>query len=126
MAWQFKERRSVYSQIVDRLRSDILSGKYPPGEQLPTVRQLALEAGVNPNTMQRALSELEDERMFETRGTLGRFVTSDIEILEKAREQEKLGIMNDIAKQAFDAGITAAELSEFMKDYESKRGKDDE
>lgn len=126
MAWQFKERRSVYSQIVDRLRSDILSGKYRPEEQLPTVRQLALEAGVNPNTMQRALSELEEEQMFETRGTLGRFVTSDIEILEKARKQVKLGIMTDIARQAFDAGITAAELSEFMNDYESKRGKDNE
>ncbi len=122
MAWQFKERRSVYSQIVDRLRSDILSGKYQPGEQLPTVRQLAIEAGVNPNTMQRALSELEDERMFETRGTLGRFVTSEKEVLDRAREHEKISIMTDIAKQACDAGISAAELFEFMKDFEDKKG----
>lgn len=79
MAWQFRGHSPVYRQIVRHIRADILSGCYQPDEQIPPVRQLAMEAGVNPNTMQRALSALEDEGLLVSRGTVGRFVTSDEE-----------------------------------------------
>lgn len=74
MAWQFRGHSPVYRQIVRHIRADILSGCYQPDEQIPPVRQLAMEAGVNPNTMQRALSALEDEGLLVSRGTVGRFV----------------------------------------------------
>ena len=124
MSWEFSGGRSLYLQISDHLRRDILSGKYQPEEQLPPVRMLAIEAGVNPNTMQRALNELESEKLFETRGTLGRFVTSDKTVLDKAREKVKQEIMLEIVKQAQSAGISSEELSEFYKRFEIERGKD--
>lgn len=74
MAWQFRGHSPVYRQIVRHIRADILNGRYQPDEQIPPVRQLAMEASVNPNTMQRALSALEDEGLLVSRGTVGRFV----------------------------------------------------
>ena len=85
MTWQFRGHSPVYRQIVRHIRADILNGCYQPDEQIPPVRQLAMEAGVNPNTMQRALSALEDEGLRVSRGTVGRFVTSDEAALERAR-----------------------------------------
>lgn len=69
MTWQFRGHSPVYRQIVRHIRADILNGCYQPDEQIPPVRQLAMEAGVNPNTMQRALSALEDEGLLVSRGT---------------------------------------------------------
>ena len=79
MAWSFTSRAPVYMQIVSRIRADILGGVYQPDQQIPAVRQLALTAGVNPNTMQRAFAVLEAEQLFITRGTIGRFMAYLIE-----------------------------------------------
>ena len=78
MAWSFSEGKAVYLQIAERITTLILSGKYLPTEQLPSVRQLALEAAVNPNTVQHAFCELEDEGIIVSKGTQGRFVTEDV------------------------------------------------
>ena len=86
MAWTFTSGLPVYLQIVSRIRANILNGTYRSDQQMPTVRQLAMEAGVNPNTMQRAFAVLEAEHLFVTRGTVGRFITTDEDILHKARE----------------------------------------
>ena len=61
MAWKFTGDRAVYLQIAERVKKAVLSGVYPPGEQIPSVRQLALEAAVNPNTVQHAFTELENQ-----------------------------------------------------------------
>ena len=58
MAWQFDGNRPIYAQLVEHIQYDIVSGVYPPGEKLPSVRELATLAAVNPNTMQKALAEL--------------------------------------------------------------------
>lgn len=87
MAWKFTPDRAVYIQIADRVRKSILSGEYRAGEQLPTVRQLALDAAVNPNTVQRAYTELEDEGIIVGQGTLGRFVTEDMKVIQQVREK---------------------------------------
>ena len=84
MAWQFNRSEAVFLQIARRLRNDILSKKFPTDKQFPTVRMLASEAAVNPNTMQKALSQLESEGLLYTRGTIGRFVTKDEETLQAA------------------------------------------
>lgn len=87
MAWFFTQDKAVYLQIAERITILILSGKYAPSEQIPSVRQLALEAAVNPNTVQHAFSELENQNIIVSKGTLGRFVTDDVEVIEKCRKR---------------------------------------
>lgn len=115
MPWQFHERSPVFIQIADRIRAEILSGRYPPEAQIPPVRQLAFEASVNPNTMQRALTELENEGLICTRGTVGRFVTSDRAALEQARRAAHESVMRSLVENALSVGITREELIRFIQ-----------
>ena len=87
MPWELDSDRPIYAQIVDRLKHEIVSGFYPPGSRLPSVRDLAAQAQVNPNTMQRALAEMEREGLMFTNRTSGRYVTEDREMIGKVREQ---------------------------------------
>ena len=77
MGEQFDASRPIYAQLVERLKARILAGTYPPGGHLDSVRDLAAAAGVNPNTMQRALAQLETEGLVHTERTAGRYVTED-------------------------------------------------
>lgn len=85
MDWKFKPGLPIYTQIVEQMKLSIAKGVYQPGEKLPAVRELAMEAAVNPNTMQRALTEMEREGLFYTERTNGRFVTKEEETLDKMR-----------------------------------------
>ena len=87
MKWDFKSGVPIYQQIIRVLRTQIASGRYPPGSRVPAVRDLALEAGVNPNTMQRALAELERDGLLETVRTTGKFVTQDEELISRIRSE---------------------------------------
>lgn len=87
MAWSFSSGSPVYLQIAQRLMLSVLSGEYPPEAQIPTVRQLALEAAVNPNTIQHAFAELESNGIIVPKGTIGRFVTDDTQVIETCRRQ---------------------------------------
>ena len=75
MSWNLDSSRPIYAQIIEKVSLDIVSGKYQPGDKLPSVRDLAAQAGVNPNTMQKALSELERENLVHSARTSGRFIT---------------------------------------------------
>ena len=86
MDWRFRSDLPIYSQLVDKIKLGIVSGEMPPGSRLPAVRELAMDAGVNPNTMQRALQELEREGMVYAQRTSGRFVTIDTGVIERTRE----------------------------------------
>ena len=87
MEWNFRSDLPIYSQLVDLFRQRIASGALPPGERLASVRDLATEAGVNPNTMQRALQELErQEGLLYTQRTSGRFVTEDVQIIDASKK----------------------------------------
>ena len=119
MAWNFNSREPVFLQIANRIRCDILNGKYGPDEQIPAVRQLAFEASVNPNTMQKSLTYLEDEGLLYSKGTIGRFVTSDSEILKKAREKMKKNCMDDLLARAKEAGIGKEELINYIKEADN-------
>ena len=81
--------RPIYAQIIERVQLDIITGRYKPGEKLPSVRELASEVAVNPNTMQKALSELEQSGLLYTQRTSGRFITEDTELIHR--------IKNDLA-----------------------------
>lgn len=85
MNWQFDSEAPIYTQLVEHIKQSIVSGAFPSGERLPSVRDLAMEAGVNPNTMQRALSELERDGLVFSQRTAGRFVTEDRNMIEEAK-----------------------------------------
>ncbi len=117
MAWTFTSGSPVYLQIVSRIRADILNGTYRSDQQMPTVRQLAMEAGVNPNTMQRAFAVLEAEHLFVTRGTVGRFITTDEEVLRKAREVMRRETVERLIAEARSVGMEPDELIERIQAY---------
>ena len=92
MPWELKSDRPIYLQLVEQMGRLVVSGIYKPGDKLPSVRDLATEASVNPNTMQKALAELERMGLVYTNRTSGRFITEDEEMikemkLELAKEQ---------------------------------------
>ena len=87
MSCNLDSSRPIYLQIVERVSLDIVAGKYLPGDKLPSVRDLAAEAGVNPNTMQKALSELERNGLVHSLRTSGRFITEDKDMIEQMREE---------------------------------------
>ena len=87
MAWSFSPDRPLYLQLLEQMKMSIVSGKYQPGDKLPAIRELALEAAVNPNTAQKAMAELEREELIYSLRTSGKFVTSEIALIEKAKSE---------------------------------------
>ncbi len=117
MPWEFDNRLPIYVQLVDRLEQAIVSGAFAPGEKVDSVRELASQAGVNPNTMQRALAELEQEGLIYAQRTAGRFVTDDKELIVRMRNR----IANDQIKRLFETllelGYSQEELKRLVQDY---------
>lgn len=105
MAWKLDNDRPIYAQIVEKIKLRIISGFYQPGSKLPSVRDLTLEAGVNPNTMQKAFAELENSGLLITMRTSGRMVTEDEERISMVREtiaQEKIdAFLQDMRELGF-------------------------
>ncbi len=85
MPWDFKPDRPIYTQLIEQIELMIFSDIYPPGSRLPPVRDMAQEASVNPNTMQRALAKLEEDGLIVTHRTSGRSVTEDESMIERPR-----------------------------------------
>ena len=105
MDYIFDNERPIYVQLVEKIRLEIISGRLKSGERLPSVRELALTARVNPNTMQKALAELEDEGLVYTERTNGKFVTENVELIEK--------IKNELAKEKVNFAEIKASIKEF-------------
>jgi len=114
--FNFDNDRTIYIQLVDSLKKYIISGKIKPGDRLPSVRDLALMIKVNPNTIQRALSELKDASLIYTERTNGKFVTCDKEIIAKYK--------NDLIKKETDfylscmneLGLSKKEVIKYLKE----------
>ncbi len=87
MPWNLDNNRPIYIQIMERIQLDIISGVYKPGDRLPSVRELALQAAVNPNTMQKALSELERSGIVYSKRTSGRLITEDESMLKHLKTE---------------------------------------
>lgn len=87
MTWEFKGDRPIYIQLMEQIQTRIVSGQYPAGSKLPAVRDLAAEASVNPNTMQKALAELERDGLVHTQRTAGRFITEDETMIKQLQEK---------------------------------------
>jgi len=112
----FNNERPIYIQLVEKLRIEILSGKLKCGERLPSVRELALTTKVNPNTMQKALAELEDEGLVYTERTNGKFVTENKALIEKTRKKLAEEKIKDYLKDMNSIGITYEEVIKYLQE----------
>ena len=112
MSWELDNRGSIYGQLIRMIRQRILTGYYPPGSRIQSVRELAEEAGVNPNTMQRALSELEREGIVRSERTSGRFVTDDQSRLQSMREEMASEFVGAYVSTMRDFGFSEKEIQD--------------
>ena len=117
MAWEFHDNAPIYLQIVNGLQRGIASGAYAPGTRLPSVRDLALEAGVNPNTMQRALAELERRGLVNAQRTAGRFVTEDAAALAELRKEMSDAIVAEFCRKMQEMGVRSEEIHAAVQEW---------
>ena len=115
MEWNFKSGIPIYSQIVDEMTMRIASGIYEPGEKLSSVRDLAMDAGVNPNTMQRALAELERRGLVYSERTSGRFVTKEEAVLKSLHEELAKKYFQELAEKLRKIGMSGEEIHEAVR-----------
>ena len=117
MSWTFDNNKPIYLQIMEKIKLQIISHKLEPNQQLPTVRELASEAGVNPNTIQRALADLEREGFVYTKRTSGRFVTEDLDLILQSRKQLSEEQLQQFVTGMVEFGYEKEELPTVLKDY---------
>lgn len=117
MAWELKNDRPIYLQLMEQLKLKIISGSYPPGSKVPAVRELAAEASVNPNTMQKALSELERDGLLYANRTSGRFITEDITMIQNLKSDLVREQITLFLQQMEKLGFTKEEIREFLLKY---------
>ena len=120
MEWKLNDDRPIWLQLTEQMTRRIITGVYPPGSKLPPVRELAAEAGVNPNTMQRALAQLEAEGLVYTERTTGRFVTEDTALLEQLRDETARAMTAEYLEKMRGIGYGPAEAAKLMTGWETK------
>ena len=116
MEWRFTDDRPIWQQLTDQLTLSILKGEYPPGGRLPPVRELAAQAGVNPNTMQRALTQLESDGLAVANRTAGRVVTDDIAAIEAIRHRMAKEIVAKFYTAVGELGYSRQEAAALLKE----------
>ncbi|MBP8594815.1 MAG: GntR family transcriptional regulator [Ruminococcus sp.] len=124
--WSFTNDKPVYVQIIDELMSRIASGVYQPGERIPSVRDLAEEARVNPNTMQRALAEIERSGYIISLRTSGRFITEDSELIAQLSDQRADEVIGSFCETIRKIGISPEQAIEMIHQYFAQHGGDSE
>ena len=115
MAWEFSNDIPIYMQIMDIIKCKIISGEYKPADKVDAVRILAGKAAVNPNTMQKALLELEKEGLLNTNRTKGRYVTEDVEVISNLKEKMVLEHWDKLISQLLGLGLKNAEIETFIR-----------
>lgn len=116
MDWSFTGDRPIWQQLTEQLTARILKGEYPPGSRLPAVRELAAQAGVNPNTMQRAMAQLEQNGLAVGGRTAGRTVTEDAAVIEAARRTQARSAVAACLRMLADLGYSAEDAIVFVKE----------
>ncbi len=114
MDWKIADDRPIWIQLSQQLTAQIVSGVYKPGQRLPSVREFAADAGVNPNTMQRALAELEHKGFIITNRTAGRSVTQDMEKIETLRRDRAMEQARQFLSQMKELGYTREEIGNVL------------
>ena len=115
MAWNLNSDRPIYAQILERIQMQIVSGVYQPGTKIPSVRELAADAGVNPNTMQKALAELERSGLVMTQRTSGRVVTEDLNMIKEIRNQLAGEQVKEFVKKMKDLGFDREDIIDLLR-----------
>ncbi len=121
MIWKFTGDEPVYQQIVMFIQGAILSGEFSPGGRFPSVRDLAAEARVNPNTMQHALQELEREGLLVTQGTVGRVVTDDPDIIAAVRNRRLQELTRETCAKYAALGLSPEDAAKRIANYQEEK-----
>ena len=106
-------------QLIEQLELALVAGEFPPGSRIPPVRELAADAGVNPNTMQRALQDLESRGLLQAQRTAGRTVTANDTVLQALRRKRAATLARDFLQQMHALGMTAAEVETLLRETET-------
>ena len=115
MPWNLDSDRPIFIQIIEKIQMDIISGVYKPGDKLPSVRELAAEASVNPNTMQKALSELERTGLVYSQRTSGRFITEETKMIDDIKSEMAREIISQFLENMQKLGFQKDEAVSLMK-----------
>ncbi|HOO28530.1 MAG TPA: GntR family transcriptional regulator [Lachnospiraceae bacterium] len=116
MAWKLDNNRAIYLQIIEEIQMRIVAGFYQPGSKLPSVRELAADAAVNPNTMQKALSELENGGLIITMRTSGRIVTENTAVIQNLRKKIASEEVKLFLKKMDQYGFNKQEITGLIQD----------
>ena len=116
MEWDIRNDQPIYTQLIQQVTLAILSGTFPCGGRLPPVREMAAEAGVNPNTMQRALAALEEKGLLVSNRTAGRTVTPEKERVEALRQQHARESARQYVQRMEYLGYSRAEAARFAEE----------
>ena len=120
MQWQLRGDRPIYQQLMEQLTEQIVSGQLGAGDKVPPVRELAAEAGVNPNTVQRALAELEGTGLLHTQRTAGRFVTEDLSVIQSAKEKLARGRTREYLSSMAQLGYSRQQVKALLDTWEEE------
>lgn len=116
----FDHNTPIYLQLVEKIRFQIISGELQPGDRVLSVREWALQEKVNPNTMQKALSELEDAGLILTERTNGKFVTTDLELIRRCKQREALRISDDFYEKMKRIGLDRLEALQYLENLKGE------
>ena len=117
---KFNPNLPIYLQVMDEIKKEIVTQVYLPQQKIPSVRELALKYNVNPNTIQKALSELEREELLRSERTIGRFVTDNLEIIEQLRISLSTDAVKEYVTKMEILGFSREEMAKVVEEYETK------
>ena len=115
--WEFTNDRPIYLQLIEQINLRVINGTYKPGDKVPSVREIATEAGVNPNTVQRAFLELERSGIFSTQRTLGRFVTDNTSDIQKNRDEMAREQVAIFVGKLKELGLSSEDVIKLVQSY---------
>lgn len=118
MNFDFDNEKAIYLQLKEKIKIMIVSGKYELGEKLPSVRELAIKARVNPNTLMKAFKELEDEKLIYTERTNGKYVTLDKKLVDNLKKEMAYDIINKYLIDMQNLGLSYSESLDYLKKWE--------
>ncbi|MCM3215253.1 GntR family transcriptional regulator [Niallia taxi] len=121
MSDDFKASRPIYMQIVDKIMQQIARQELKEGQKLPSVREMAIESGVNPNTIQRTYSELERMHIVETKRGQGTFITDKREVLEEVKKKLQFDIVDRFIANMKELGMSEEELIAELTQHLNRR-----
>ena len=119
---EFDNKSPIYLQIIGDLKKRIFAGELPPGDKLPSVRDLALNLGINPNTAQKALAKLEEEGYLITSRTNGRFVTDDTDFIRRHKKTMAITEVKKFLDQMEAMGFGRSDVLALISGMEEERG----